>query len=278
MRSLIYVASYPRSGNTFLRALLANFYSKAENPLTPKEIAFFGAGEKHEAIWRAATGLDAHERTIEIEWAARETYMSQVRDTPGAGPIYLKTHTLNGVVFGRPGFFFAPGDKIVYVIRHPLDVLVSAAHFFEIDIEAMAERMLLSGAFNTAGGGYFDVTGSWIENVGGWVTETRCPILLVRYEALATATAAELHRVLDFVGEDASPADCDRAARAAAFEVLKAGHAEHGFDQGPGRDPRHTFFRTGEAGGWRKALPPALIARMTAELGDYMRTFEYDGG
>jgi len=279
MRPIVYVASYPRSGNTFLRALLANYFSDGDRPLTPREIAFFGAGEKHEPFWRQATGLDWRERSIEIEWAARRDYLAQVRAAPGAGPVFLKTHTLNGAVFGAPAFAFEPHDRIVYVVRHPLDVLVSGAHFFEIGLEVMADRMLLSGAFNTAAaGGYFEITGSWAENIGGWVTETRCPVLIVTYEALALATGVELRRVLDFAGEAAPRDRADRAVRAAAFEVLQTGHAEQGFDQGPGRDPRHSFFRAGQPGQWRSALPPALAARMTSELGPFMRTFGYEGG
>ncbi len=278
MRPIVYVASYPRSGNTFLRALLANYFSGSDRPLTPKEIAFFGAGEKQEALWRQTTGLDWRQRTIEIEWAARQDYLAQVRAAPGSGPVFLKTHTLNGAVFGAPAFVFQPQDRIIYIIRHPLDVLVSGAHFFDIGLDAMADRMLLNGAFNTAAaGGYFEITGAWTENIGGWVTETRCPVLIVKYESLASATAAELRRVLDFAGEAVSQHRADRAVQAAAFEVLQAGHAEQGFDQGPGRDPRHTFFRAGQSDQWRSVLPPSLAARMTSELGPFMQTFGYDG-
>jgi hypothetical protein len=191
--------------------------------------------------------------------------------------VFLKTHTLNGSVFGKPAFFLQPQDRIVYVIRHPLDVLVSAAHFFELDVEAMAKRMLLAGAFNTSAGRYFEITGSWIENVGGWVTETRCPLLLVRYESLASESAEALGCVLAFVGEAVSNEQARHAARAASFDGLKARHAEGGFDQGPGRDPRHAFFRVGHADQWRAVLPPDLAARMTAELGPFLKTFGYEG-
>ena len=102
MRPIVYLASYPRSGNTFLRALLANYFAGADQPLTPQEIVFFGVGEKHEEVWRRTTGLDRRERTIQIEWAARQDYLAEVRAGPGSGPVFLKTHTLNGAVFGKP--------------------------------------------------------------------------------------------------------------------------------------------------------------------------------
>jgi len=79
MRPIVYLASYPRSGNTFLRALLANALAESGPPLGPREIAHFGAGEKHEALWRACTGLDWLGRTIEIEWRAPQAYLEGVQ-------------------------------------------------------------------------------------------------------------------------------------------------------------------------------------------------------
>jgi hypothetical protein len=276
MRPIVYLASYPRSGNTFTRALLANYFADGDRPLTPREIAFFGTGEKDEKIWRLVTGLDRQERTVQIEWAARQAYLAQVRNVAGSGPVFLKTHTVNGTVLGAPAFFFEPQDRIIYIVRDPLDVLVSAAHFFGLDIEAMAGRLLASGAFNTSDGGYFEVTGSWTENVSGWVTETACPVLIVLYEALRLDTAAQLRRMLEFLGEAPSQDRVDKATKAAGFEGLQAAHAEHGFYQGPGRDPRHSFFRAGQAGQWRSALPESVAARMIAELGPFRQTFGYD--
>lgn len=276
MRPIVYLASYPRSGNTFLRALLANYLSGVDRPLTPHEIAFFGAGEKHEDLWLESTGLGWRERTIEIEWAARADYLDRVRKRPGTGPVFLKTHTLNGVVLDKPAFVFGPEDRIIYVIRHPLDVLVSAAQFFGLDLPAMADRLMLNGAFNTSDGGYYEITGSWIENVGGWTTETRCPVLLVKFEQLCEDAGGVLSGILRFLGQPPSPHRVARAAADTAFETLQAAHAADGFDQGPGRDARHTFFRVGKTGQWRTEVPAPLAARLVAALGPYMDAFSYE--
>lgn len=276
MRPIVYISSYPRSGNTFLRTLLANYLSGANRPLTPKDVAFFGAGEKQEAYWRDCTGQDWRQRTLETEWRARPAYFERVRAMPGEGPVHLKTHTLNGLVFGEPAFAFQPGDRIVYLVRHPLDVIVSGAHFFQTDLEAMAGRLLTSGAFNTSDGGYYEVTGSWAENVGGWTTETRCPVLLVRYDGLRAAPAAEFARILGFLGLEPEPARIERTLVHSAFEIQKAAHAEEGFDQGPGRDPRHLFYRVGEAGQWRTVLPRRLIDQVVESVGPYMDAFGFE--
>lgn len=276
VRPITYIASYPRSGNTFVRTLLANYLDDGGQMVTPKAVAFFGVGEKIEPLWQACTGQDWRQRTLETEWRARKAYLDGVRALPGEGPVFLKTHTLNGSIFDTPAFFFEPADRIVYVVRHPLDVLVSGAHFFETDIETMAGRLLASGAFNTTPAGHFEVVGAWVEHVGGWMTETRCPLLMVRYETLLATPDLELARILRFLDVFPEPARIERALRHSAFEAQQAAHAEEGFDQGPGRDPRHVFYREGKAGRWRRVLPPEVVDRTVEAIGPYMAAFGYE--
>lgn len=276
MRPIVYLASYPRSGNTFLRALLANYDSDLDRPLTAQEIAHYGFGEHDEALLQRCTGLSAQERAIEDQWNARAAYFAEALTLPGEGPVMLKTHTLNGSVFGLPAFTFQPGDGIVYIVRHPLDVAVSGAHFFDIDQTHMAARMLLPGATNHSGGAYYEVTGSWVENVAGWLNETRAPIHLIRFEALCANPANELARLLKFLGRPVLHERLHRAARRTSFQGLKASQESAGFYQGPGRDPRATFFRAGKAGQWKRALNGNVAAHLSDELGELMRVLDYE--
>jgi hypothetical protein len=176
MRPIVFLASYPRSGNTFLRALLSNYHAGLDRPLSVEEIADYGFGEKSEPIWAACTGMDATARSIRAEWLARPDYLRACRRLPGEGPLAFKTHTLNGAMFNAAAFNLCKADRVVYVVRHPFDVALSCAHFFDLDLEAMAERMLVAGAFNvTNGGAPFEVTGSWLQNVAGWINEKSPP-------------------------------------------------------------------------------------------------------
>ncbi len=235
------------------------------------QIAGYGFGEKSEAIWRACTGKDASARSMRSEWLARPDYMRASRRLPGEGPLPFKTHTLNGRIFSARAFNIRKIDRAVYVVRHPFDVALSCAHFFDLDLQAMAERMLLAGAFNVTGGGApFEVTGSWLQNVTGWINEKRCPLLVVRYRDLREDTPGTLTRVLQFMGKDVRADRIERAVAFSAFDQLQRSHAETGFDQGPGRDRKAAFFRVGRQGQWKDHLPTPLIHMLAAELGPLM--------
>jgi hypothetical protein len=275
MRPITYLASYPRSGNTFLRALLANYFSRADVALSTQQIAHFGFGEHDEPLMRRCSGVEGEWRTVEDEWLARRSYFNATRLMEGEGAVLFKTHTLNGSAFGEPAFRFEPADRIVYVVRHPLDVAVSGAAFFGIDQKQMAARILLPGATNQSDGRHFEITGSWREHVGGWLNETRVPIHLIRYEDLRSHPAAQLRRLLRFMDQPVEHERVHRAIRHASFSHLKQSQQTEGFYQGPARDPRATFFREGKAGGWRRALDPALAAHLSHSLQDLMRMFGY---
>jgi hypothetical protein len=276
-RPIVYLASYPRSGNTFLRALLANFDSGLDRPLSVEEVGRYGMGEKGEIFWRLCTGAAAKDRTLEMEWQARPAYFALTRQLPGEGPVMFKTHTLNGLVLDRPAFEIRPEDRIVYIVRHPLDVLISATHFYDLSSEAMAERMVLSGAFNNEGGvAPFEVVGSWIENVSGWLTETRCPIMLVRYRDLCFDTAGQLANVLNFIGRPATSERVRAAVAFSNFEWLQHSHADEGFDQGPLRDRMAPFFRVGLQDQWKQDLPRDLAVSLSGKLGELMDVFGYE--
>jgi hypothetical protein len=271
MRPIVFLASYPRSGNTFLRALLGNYESNLGRPLSVDEIAGYGFGEKSEAVWRDCTGMEPPTRSMRSEWLARPAYLRASRRLPGEGALSFKTHTLNGSILGAPAFNIRKIDRAVYIVRHPFDVALSCAPFFGLSLEAIAERMLLAGAFNvTDGRAPFEVTGSWLQHVTGWINEKRCPLLVVRYRDLRLDTPAQLTRILRFMGKSVQPDRIARAVAFSAFDQLQRSHAEGGFDQGPDRDRKATFFRVGEQDQWKERLPAPLIGKLAAELGPLM--------
>jgi hypothetical protein len=280
MRPALFLASYPRSGNTFMRALLGNYHSGLGQPLSAQAVAVFGLGEQNEAVWRSVTGVAPEARTVEQQWMARDAYFDRLRETPGDGPIIVKTHTLNGEAFGRASFRLGPEDRIVYLVRHPFDVLLSAAAFFGHTLEAMADRMRLNGAFNRSppDRGVYEITGSWRENVSGWLTETRAPLMLIRYDELIEAPEATLRRVLAFGGWTPDRARVTEAVAFSQFDILRRSTEIAGFDQGEGRDPRAEFFRVGRNGQWRTEAPLALQQALAAEFGDLMTVLGFEQG
>jgi estrone sulfotransferase len=181
----ILLASYPKSGNTWTRFLIANLVHP------DREVSF---GNLHQLV------LDPD--------------VSVKRDFDRAlQPRIVKTD----------GSFDPRYRRVIYVVRDPRDVLFSQYHSLrklariedEFPIEDFVERFV-TGKLNHH-------LGSWGENVGSWLaTRSRYPgFLLLRYEDLLSGTARELTRVADFVGLPATPERISQAVERSSKEKMR---------------------------------------------------------
>ena len=181
----ILLASYPKSGNTWTRFLIANLVHP------DREVSF---GNLHRLV------LDPD--------------VSVKRDFDRAPPPRIV----------RTESSFDPRyRRVIYVVRDPRDVVVSQYHYLrtlasignEFPLEEFVERFL-AGEINRH-------LGSWGENVGSWLaTRSRHPgFLLLRYEDLVSGTARELTRVADFAGLPATPESIARAVERSSAEKMR---------------------------------------------------------
>lgn len=275
MRPLAFVASYPRSGNTFARTLLANYELSHLGGLNIDQVVQYGSGEKNEAIWRAVTGLAPERRPLDAFIQAMPQYYRIVRSSPGFGPLVMKSHTINTPINGKSPFDILPHDKVIYIVRHPMDVAISGANYNAIPLETMVEAMLLPGFYSNLPIGTYEVTGSWGEHVTHWRRETRCPVLVVTYRDLVGRTPEALSRMVEFIWGEADPARIAHAVEHSEFERQKAAESETGFKGAP-PSFQGQFFREGRPGQWREAMPSALAERIEAAFGELMDEYGFE--
>jgi len=276
MRGFVWIVSYPRSGNTFLRALLANYFSDAARALTLDELAVSTVGEHIEAMWRELTGHAAADRTLEMEWRARASYLRALREHAAPAVKLFKSHTLNGAIFGVDAFEFHPKDRLVHVVRHPCDVALSVSAFYGIGLEAAVERLLTEGAVVDGRPDHgFEVIGSWGQHTRLWMNPVGPPIHRLRYFDLVENTAAALQAVLEFLGETPDPRRIQAAVAFSRFEMLSVQEALYGFSEGStsGSEP---FFRVGRTLQWPGRLGADQVARLTEANRELLTELGFD--
>lgn len=255
-----WLPSYPRSGSTFIRALLAAYDSDAS--LDINELYRFGYTEHDELIWSIVTGLPKSVRSFELEWRYREKYFEVLRTQPRLGRINpIKTHTANITLFGIPAFQFRPSDKGIFVVRHIADVALSYSQFVGVGHDEALDQLLIEDAF--VGEGLHtraEFRGSWIAHTRSWLAQEQPRFLMIRYDDIVEQTAVQLERMLAYLE---IPIDQDRVARAVEatrFDRLAAQEAENGFIEYPNRNSR--FFRLGKPRHWQDELSVRQAARL----------------
>lgn len=276
MADLRWIASYPKSGNTWVRLLLASIARGGEEPdldnlrLNSVHIA---AGEQFEDL----SGLDPNTLSPETVDRVRPSVLRGLaadRDEP----LYVKTHepfreTVDGEWLMPPDV----SGPSLYIIRDPRDVAVSYAHHNDRDIDwaiaAMADPMNYLRARHLPSAQLPQRIGTWSDHVAGW-TAAPVRLLVIRYEDLQHTPAPTLSRILDHLGVPASKTMVERAIEACTFERLKRREERHGFAERPW--PDRAFFRAGKVGDWRTTLTREQARRIEADNLDVMRLFGYE--
>ena len=271
--TVVFLASYPRSGNTFARILLGAYHGVDD--LNRLEDAI--PADTSDFLWRGVPDYEKQEISARNNWRFRRQVIEGYRGRPSTLPFRgLKTHTANLVAFGAPAFELRSEDRVIYLARHPLDVALSNADYNNQDLDASIDLMCRPGTCVAASTlASVEARGSWPEHVEGWLNTTACPVLLVRYEDLLSDAAGMLRRMLAFIGLPIDEARLKRAVEQADFSRLQRRERETGFQEAPANTRSGRFFREGRSGQWRTEMSERQIQRLSGYCAETMAALGY---
>jgi hypothetical protein len=270
MGKLVWLASYPKSGNTWVRAFLHNYIVNAETPHSINSLVDFSVSECAMAFF----GTPGEVMAPEAVQAARPRVHEALT---GLHPdlVFVKTHNANLDMHGVPLCTPALTAGAIYIVRDPRDVALSYAAFTGKSVDEIIDFMGQKGAANASDGvQVFELLSSWSGHALSWVAAPRR--LLVRYEDLLAAPERGFGRIIRFLGAADTAPEPERLSRAiefSSFSTLSGQEAKEGYRAGSRAGG--TFFRAGKAGGWRESLTDAQAAKIWAAHGEVMAKFGY---
>lgn len=235
-----FIASYPRSGNTWTRFLIANL-------MYPDQRVTFA---NIETFIPDATALSSR----------------QLKRVPR--PRLIKTHE-----YYEPRY-----RKVVYLVRDPRDVVLSLYNFRRkyrsVDdsypIERYVAERFLPG----------DMDVSWGEHVGSWLGTrmNQSGFLLVRYEDLLQDPLRELGRLASFLGVGGSAETLSQAVeRSSANRLRQLESVEHeAWVTTKGKRADVPFIAEAIAGAWKQKLPEPSVALIESSWGHLMNHLGYE--
>ncbi len=272
-RSLIWLSSYPKSGNTWLRAFLGNYFFNHDGPMPLAMLKQISSGDSSGTHYSEITKKPAEKLTTAEQMQARQVVLSRIA---GQAPMSLiKTHNANRMEAALPLIPEALTQLALYVIRDPRDVVISYADHFGLSFEDAAQALNDSSNGTPAGqkivAQFMD---SWSGHVRSWVDATDINVCTIRYEDMTADPETAFAKIVKSMGAPLDKATLKRAIKYASFDSLSKMEAKGGFEERSGAQER--FFRKGRAGQWRDTLPEPIAARILADHGEVMARFGYD--
>jgi aryl sulfotransferase len=276
-KGLFWLASYPKSGNTWFRIFLANLLNTSQKPVDLNHIntgaIASSRGWIDEALGFEAAYLD-HDELDQLRPAIYTWQSEQCTQVA-----YHKIHDAYTYVDNdRPMIPSTGCLGAIYFIRNPLDVAISFANHSNCSIDQAIANMA-DEKFAFCKGKYKQHNQlrqwllSWSLHVQSWVTAQDINVLVLRYEDMKEHPLRTFTKAVEFLQLESSQVDITKALDNAHIEKLQQQEEALGFSEKPAKVAR--FFRKGIIGDWRNMLTPAQVKQIIYDHGDMMRQYGY---
>jgi hypothetical protein len=273
MGKVIWLASYPKSGNTWLRAFLHNLFRKPGEAYDINRLADFCTSESALGWYSEVAGGPVQGMSLaEIARLRPKVHRRLTQIFPDN--VFAKTHNALVESQGVPTVTMEYSAGAIYVIRNPLDVAISFADHYGRSLDEAIEMMGRPGlATGMTDKHVQEVLGSWSENVESWTGRPSPALHVMRYEDMLDRPLQSFGAVTRFLGLDPGEERLRRAVEQSSFEKLRQQEDAKGFIERSEASQR--FFRAGRAGQWRTALSPAQVEAIATAHEASMRRFGY---
>lgn len=262
---IYWLASYPRSGNTWIRLLLASALSPERQTPDINQLPFGNVTCERTSVDDAlgVESADVPRRLLLDLWPQACRHIAQNLPSPRL----VKTHARWPDAPAQQTALRQATAGAVLIVRHPADVAVSLSHFFAITtaraVEIMADPHF---HYNHPPGGIMEYlpewSDSWTNHTLSWL-DAGVPLLVVHYEALSANPNRILKNILKFTGMTVSDGTVDWAVQNCRLENLQQVEARTGFAEAPAS--AKSFFRAGQTLGANAALTSGLLATLTGQ-------------
>ena len=235
----LFIVSYPKSGNTWVRLIVGEIFFKNVN----------------------YNNLD---KLLPESYSYKESSYIETKD--------------KFRIFKSHDYFDHRFKKVIYVVRDPREVIVSS-YFFQIKIGTIKKNYSKRLFFKEFLKGKFDSNfGSWEQNVGSWFGSKKNNIIFVKYEDLISNTKSEINKIAKFLGKSLTKKKLNKIIKKTTFNNLKKEEkdVQLNWNSIKKNNPDINFFRSGKINSWKNFLTKKENNEIKKKWGTYMKIFNYN--
>ena len=278
---IIWIASYPKSGNTYLRSFLASYYFSKKGKFDFKLLM---------NILQFPSIRFSQKDFLSFNDAANNWISNQKFFFSKNKLFFLKTHnSLNKF----NNFEFTTANETlgaIYIVRDPRNVITSMCNHYSFTLEHALEKMLdknasLSEKASNGDCSNFTFLGSWSEHYKSWKNNKKFRVLFIRYEDLKDNKELIFKKIINFI-EELKGKEKDEfnenkfynSINSTNFVNLKNKENNEGFEESSINSVKKkvNFFNMGFKNDWRKLLSKEIVEKISLQFENELKEIGYN--
>ena len=274
MHKNIFLASYPKSGNTWLRSIIGNFYNfdKEFNLNDLKSIPLLSI-KKHFSEFNNKVYINNNE--LHFDWISQNIIQCQNLLNNKSNHLNIfKTHSARHKNFTNE----TVNAGFIYIVRDPRDIVVSFKNFTGNSLDQIIDELLFQKQLMINTNGAKELLSTWELNVQSWLNYNSVPRLIIKYEDLKLNPKRIILNIKEFLNKihrlniNLRDQDIDKIIDNTNFNNLKKLEDKNGFDEAT----KHSkFFRSGTSNQWKDVLSNSQTKLIEKNLKSLMVYFNY---
>ncbi len=280
---IIWLASYPKSGNTWLRSLLASYYFSDDGTFD------FDLLKKIDAYPSVAYFKKYKDNFSDPDSTSRYWISEQENINKDNKVRFFKTHNamvkINGNSFTNENNTLAA----IHIVRDPRNVITSIANHFLISQEEAFDFLITEnkGLIQKVNNRYlgFNALCSWKLHEKSWSECNKFPVLTIKYEDFQKEVLKTFEKVINFISnvtKSKNSFNLDKAKKSVEscnFEKLSKLENEKGFDEAvmnQANNKKIKFFNLGIKNNFQNLLKKELICKANVSFRDQLKKYKYE--
>ena len=269
---IMWLASYPKSGNTWMRIFLENLFRNEDAPVSINEFKVARYGDAEPAMYEYFSERSFSELSDDEIHDLRKVSQDYLANRPESS--FVKTHNCVGDFKGKPLIYLNNTAGAIYVVRNVFDVVVSAKRHFNATLDETVDGVCRDSMHTpTTDMAAFQILNGWSNHYRTWTEIPGFEPLVVRYEDMVKKPLKTFTKVTKYLGLPAGPDRIKKAIRFSSMGELQKQEKTQGFRERVRSDQR--FFHSGGVGGWRQHLSDDHVKRLISVHGETLKVLGY---
>ena len=274
MKKNILLVSYPKSGNTWLRAIISNLLIQNNNfSLNDLKQIQLLSSKKHFNNFKNIPYDE--EGDINFDWTSENIIECQkILNKKNIVHKFYKSHSVRHKKFTNETVNLG----FIYIIRDPRDIVVSLSKFAGGSIDRSIHELLYSSYSVAKANGVKELLSTWDLHVKSWIEYQSVSRLFIKYEDLLNQNRESILKIIEFINIISSNSilakdiDIKKIIENTNFSNLQKLEKIKGFDEA---SKYSNFFRSGKQNQWKNILTKDQIMLIETKLGQTMKYFNY---